>query len=122
MIETFSSSYLDTKTQKMIGKNPCHEKSTADSHYVDNIVNSTITSVTILEQMTSSHAATLKANPCLEGSSSSAPLSGTSTDAQPVPGPSMEQEPIPGPSTEQKPIPGPSVAQSHLPGPHNIQS
>ena len=112
MIETFSSRYFDTKTQKMISKHLCYEKSTADSHYVDNTVNSTITSVTILEKMTSSHAATLKANPCLEGSSSSAPPSGTSTDAQPVTGPSMEQEPIPGPS----------VAQSLLPGLHNIHS
>ena len=122
MIETVSSRYFDTKTQKMISKHLCHEKSTADSHYVDNTVNSTITSVTILEKMTSSHAATLKANPCLEGSSSSAPPSGTSTDAQPVPGPSMEQEPIPGTSTEQEPIPGPSVAQSLLPFLHNIRS
>ena len=122
MIETFCSRYFDTKTQKMISKHICHEKSTADSHYVDNTVNSTITSVTILEKMTSSHAATLKANPCLEGSSSSAPPFGTSTDAQPVPGPSMEQEPIPGTSTEQEPIPGPSVAQSLLPGLHNIRS
>ena len=61
MIETFSSRYFDTKTQKMISKHLCHEKSTADSHYVDNTVNtvntvnSTITSVTILEKMTSSH-------------------------------------------------------------------